>query len=1301
MIDGLYINRPNPDTMTALFGMTGGVGTIQNLGLTNVNITGYRYVGAFVGQTGATTFNNCYSTGTVTGTNVYSGGFVGIASGATFNRCNSTVQVNGSSYVGGLIGYSVNSSINNSYYSGTSVNGSVNVGGLVGRLLNSSVTNCYSKTDVNGSTNFGGLIGIDDGGNTYSGNYWDYQTAGLAQTKDIGSIGDNANIFGSTTVGMKNQTTYTGWDFGSIWGIQENIGTPYHRWQYSELSGTVYQDTGTTLVGSGVNISLNFNGVSLGTATTNASGNYSLLVGTGSVNVNDVLLAYIDGNGSYTGNLLNIYDGATTSGFDIYNSTVIARGDNGTVTNSTFSTAKGGIADADILFSLSGLDLSLTAGKDLLIWVGDSYTPGGNVTTNDLTISTTSTLNAEANSINVSGNWTATGNFNAGTGNVNFNGGGTSNLTSGGVDANHDFSTLTVSNGTILNQIQGVLASNLNVTNGTYDLNGQNLTVSDTFSNNGTLRMQGGETVALTMDTNSGTVEYDGGAWYASGSGLACGNDYYNLTFSNSGFWSPNNTLTVNNNLSILNGTLMLEGNDLTVNGTFTNETLLTLQGDETLNLTMDADSGQVEYVGSGNYLGGLAGGNDYFTLLISGTGTWRPNGNLQVNQNLYLYDGVLELDGHNASVILNYANNGAILRLNGNETLSFSNDIDSGTVEYDGAGVYASLSAGNDYYNVVFSGTGTYAHNGNFNVANDITLSSGTLTSDAALYTFDVSGDFMFNGGVFIRSTGGDGTILNPYQVIDDYGLQGIGTNLNSNYIINSNIDLSSSATWNGGLGFNPIGDNVNPFTGTLNGNNNVISNLTINRPAEDYVGLIGYANGATISDLTLNNFSIIGNDNIGSVAGVISGNTTISNINVTGSVAGNQNVGGLTGQNISSTVSVASVNSLLTGVTFVGGVTGFDNAGVYSNVTWSSSTAGIALNQASGNLGILAGITDSDYVPPAPILPPVATSPVSEPISEVTVPIVISLPISSGIPTTPEISFENSPALIQEEIINENNAVTIINDTILLIEQLIEFKFETDIMLGGLEQISFDGVSEQVFQFEENAAIVEIFNDILNLDTNISLGAGSSDALPKNEIETNLSFDELRKENIDNFKIEFKEKIDFIKNLDETHITVEDINDWKKIISIFKSGVNDLKSKLLASNMKSDDLVKLSEIEDESQLNEGMKENIVSALNSIKNDPDFYVKNAKETKEKSSSELKKMEKDLKQKNVLYENRGYLAINKQLSYQKMQDLKWFNLQNLRNIYSDIFVKEVKNNLFDDLMDKENSLMEDWSRFKY
>ncbi|MGB2600967.1 MAG: DUF2341 domain-containing protein, partial [Candidatus Omnitrophota bacterium] len=79
------------------------------------------------------------------------------------------------------------------------------------------------------------------------------------------------------------------------------------------------------------------------------------------------------------------------------------------------------------------------------------------------------------------------------------------------------------------------------------DINGENTTIT-TLDNSGTLKLQGGETVTITnMDTDSGTVEYTGNSSYT---GLAAGDNYYNLTFSGTGVYTLDANLDINGNLT-------------------------------------------------------------------------------------------------------------------------------------------------------------------------------------------------------------------------------------------------------------------------------------------------------------------------------------------------------------------------------------------------------------------------------------------------------------------------------------------------------------------------------------------------------------------------------------------------------------------------------------------------------------------------------------------------------------------------------------------------------------------------------
>ena len=126
------------------------------------------------------------------------------------------------------------------------------------------------------------------------------------------------------------------------------------------------------------------------------------------------------------------------------------------------------------------------------------------------------------------------------------------------------------------------------------------------------------------------------------------------------------------------------------------------------------------------------------------------------------------------------------------------------------------------------------------------------------------------------------------------------------STHLDDTEIKNIHSDKWDGGKGFNPIGDTTNPFTGTIDGFSGErvfgISNLTINRPKEDNVGLVAAAgtsgNSAEFVNLSLSNVSIRGKDNVGAIAGTLQNGSHISWSSTSGTVTGKgESIGGFAG--------------------------------------------------------------------------------------------------------------------------------------------------------------------------------------------------------------------------------------------------------------------------------------------------------------------------------------------------------------------------------------------------------------------
>ena len=132
VISNLRIDREE-ELFIGLFGSVNRPGSIANLGLVGLDVTGKTFVGGLVGQCVPCNISSCYSTAEVSG-DVSVGGLVGAIQGADvmISSCYSTAEVSGNSAVGGLVGQQVRGTIQSCYFSGEAREGDV-VKGLVGQ----------------------------------------------------------------------------------------------------------------------------------------------------------------------------------------------------------------------------------------------------------------------------------------------------------------------------------------------------------------------------------------------------------------------------------------------------------------------------------------------------------------------------------------------------------------------------------------------------------------------------------------------------------------------------------------------------------------------------------------------------------------------------------------------------------------------------------------------------------------------------------------------------------------------------------------------------------------------------------------------------------------------------------------------------------------------------------------------------------------------------------------------------------------------------------------------------------------
>lgn len=186
---------------------------------------------------------------------------------------------------------------------------------------------------------------------------------------------------------------------------------------------------------------------------------------------------------------------------------------------------------------------------------------------------------------------------------------------------------------------------------------------------------------------------------------------------------------------------------------------------------------------------------------------------------------------------------------------------------------------------------------------------------------------------------------------------LDNIRNNLSGKYILMNDIDLSSYSNWV------PIGSGSS-FTGELNGNGYVIRNMTINNTTKQQVGLFATTDGATISNLGIENsyisseFHASGQTCIGVLAGVAM-SSQISNCYTTGSIRSIVNgthdddiAGGLIGLTAMSNVqnSYSDVDISGASISGAGGLIGFGYA--YDTISNCYALGNVYGNEVAGGL-------------------------------------------------------------------------------------------------------------------------------------------------------------------------------------------------------------------------------------------------------------------------------------------------------------------------------------------------------------
>ena len=151
-ITGLTINQYG--NYVGMIDFLDSGGTVQNLTLENVNITGGDIVGSVVGDNYGTV-TACTASGNVSGTSRI-GGVVGYNNGTVTACYHASGNISGTSYIGGVVGRNTSGTLTACYHASGNVSGTSNVGGVVGYNISGTLTACY----------WSGLPDNDNGGAT-------------------------------------------------------------------------------------------------------------------------------------------------------------------------------------------------------------------------------------------------------------------------------------------------------------------------------------------------------------------------------------------------------------------------------------------------------------------------------------------------------------------------------------------------------------------------------------------------------------------------------------------------------------------------------------------------------------------------------------------------------------------------------------------------------------------------------------------------------------------------------------------------------------------------------------------------------------------------------------------------------------------------------------------------------------------------------------------------------------------------------------------------------------------------------
>ena len=972
VISNLTVNQPTKDNV-GLFGYIGSGAALRNLGLTGGSVSGATDVGGLVGFDYGGTVSSSYATGSVKSAGNWIGGLVGYSFRGTVSDSYATGSVSGANYVGGLVGYN-HGTVSNGYSTGR-VSGANYVGGLVGFIegnyqIIGTVSQSYATGRVSGSSNVGGLVGGSGGdyGGSISNSYATGRVSGASNIGGLLGLNGGGNInFG--TVGTVSNSYATG-SVGGSDNIGGLVGLNKATVTGSHATGSV---TGTNYVGGLVGYNGGWNG---NYRTDGTIGTIDSSYATGSVSGSSNVggLAGFNGgaNGSYgvVGTVRNSYAAGSVSGTNYVGGLVGYSGDYDTIITNSYATGSvSGSSNVGGLVGFNGVGGSANGGYGTIGTVSNTYATGSvsgstnvggliganssgnisnsfwNVTTSGQSISaggaplTTAQMRSAANFTGFQ--FTATPGA-SGNSWVIVDANGTLNNAGGAAGAT--FPMLASEYSTQIDNAHQLQLMAMN-TAASYTL-GQNIDASATRNGTDVWGSSGFVPIGNPSTAFSGVFDGQDHAITSLTINQPTANDV--------GLFGHIGSAAAVRNVGLI---------DSKVRGS-RNVGALVGFVDDAATVGNSYATGNVS--GSSN-VGGLVGENEsaisngHASSSVSGTSNlgglvgWNNAGTIS---NSYATGGVS--GGNSIGGLVGYNNNGgkvdntyAMGRVTGSSAVG-------GLVGYEGV----SGEVSNGFWNVTTSGRSTSA--------GGTPLTTAQMQSAASFtgFHFTTTPGASGNNWVIVDT---DGTLNNAGgaagatfpMLASEYSttinsvhqLQLMAMNTAASYTLGRSMNAAAigngTDVW-GSSGFVPIGNSSIPFSGVFDGLEHTISNVTINLPTANDVGLIGYANSfAVVRNVGLIGGSVRGSQHVGALVGFNAG--AVSNSYATGGVSGESFVGGLVGENEGS-VSNSYARSSVTGSGNVGGLVGGNNKGSVSDsyaagrVSGGSNVGGLVGSNTNG---------------------------------------------------------------------------------------------------------------------------------------------------------------------------------------------------------------------------------------------------------------------------------------------------------------------------------------------------------------